>query len=138
MPWAIVETKKKGKKYKDITAVPETWIIESNVYWPKNNLLTMLKDDTTQPNITDFLPQSCKVLEKNIPFLIEAENRVAHYQNISDSDGPSSKKMKPLNSTPKTHIGAYNLDESTAIAKPSSLPPVSQMKTIISHRIAFS
>lgn len=125
------------------------------MYWPKKKLLTMLEDDTTQPNLTDFLPQPCKVLERNISLLIEAENRVAYYQSISDSEGTLGKKKRIINSTPKTQVGAYildeslaiskpktqvgayNLDESSAISKPPLRPPVSLMKIIISHCITF-
>lgn len=84
---------KKGKRYKDVAAVPESWIIGSTLYWPKNNLLSLLENVNSIPTL-DWEPYQCKVYETGIVSKDLAEQRVSVYQSVSDSDEAERRRKK--------------------------------------------
>lgn len=84
MGYSVVETVKRSRR--EVSAVPDGWVIGDKVYWPNNQLNTTRKDVNSVPSDDWKATVLHRLWFKNIPTLEMAEASVDDTMDRSGTD----------------------------------------------------
>lgn len=87
MSFSIVQTRKSFNSKPQLSIVPSSWLSKDNseVYWPRNQWITLSKDINSMPN-QSWRVQQCKLVGKKFKTYIQAEVELSKLVQITDSD----------------------------------------------------
>lgn len=84
----IVSTIKINKKkvVKEISAVPQNWIVDGQLFWPNKNLRCLQADPDSLPDKNNWSSCKCTILKSNIDSYSEALMWEEKYMEMDTED----------------------------------------------------